>query len=804
MPASQSILSHACLECKRLKLKCDKQKPCGACVRRGCPDICPDGQLIAGKGTRFILSNTKDLHDEIDRLRERVKELEEALSTLQSQITPQPHPLLEESLRMVSEKLEPLEKDFKTEPVEEDESLIDTFGSLTIDHKGQTTWHGPHAGSEFLIPRTNMSAPPTLAPSQLPVELLLLSKQFPFKSIHDAEHAVRQQVRDRLPDKQVAHDASLTYFWRLTWSADRNAWGDFVEDVLNPVYEGNSATDEQVAVLYMVMAIYKLLDPVLPPSNDEAIQYYHLSRVSITLGEDLLQSKSLLAIQYLQLVGFFNLMVHDPNGPDKSWVAVSMAIRLAQMVCVSNLYRDNKQWDAYPKQAEKRRRIWWDLVSFETGSAFSLARPRSITSKHFDTRLPHDDEDEGKRPTFNRTRYKWMANGIGSILDDAFGVQAPSYGVTLELDKTIRNWPLDSVPPMDDLNAREPLDLTDRFMIMLMRSFSTTGLREIALLYLHRRYFVEALARRPKEPLRSKYALSVLAVHRSAVLLLQGIQRLDGVIGKLLPRIFFMWLHGLSAYVCLCAIVIKSPGCSLAPSCLVEINNTKDLFIRVTAYRISHAKPAIIKLHEQAHLAMSMYKEGKWPPKKTTEQQLACSEPGIDVMRFAGRSEFISPLESKDVSTPETSAGGSPPNQGHPLLFEYMKQFQPGSVYASEGAVIPPEQSLLPPIMPGSNEFGDLNGLYPPDMYSSIGIDNSLAFDPSVPQASTVDWMSQLSSQGMQPELFFGDGAALGMGFASMPASGDFLPNINSFPETSATSDFSWDQFLSGLVLQDA
>jgi hypothetical protein len=39
--------------------------------------------------------------------------------------------------------------------------------------------------------------------------------------------------------------------------------------------------------------------------------------------------------------------------------------------------------------------------------------------------------------------------------------------------------------------------------------------------------------------------MSVLAVHRSAVLLLQGIQRLDGLIGKMLPRIFFIWLHGL-------------------------------------------------------------------------------------------------------------------------------------------------------------------------------------------------------------------------------------------------------------------
>jgi hypothetical protein len=64
-------------------------------------------------------------------------------------------------------------------------------------------------------------------------------------------------------------------------------------------------------------------------------------------------------------------------------------------------------------------------------------------------------------------------------------------------------------------------------------------------MYLHRRYFVEALSRRPDEPLRSKFAMSVLAVHRSAVLLLQGIQRLDRLASPLLPRLFFMWLNGL-------------------------------------------------------------------------------------------------------------------------------------------------------------------------------------------------------------------------------------------------------------------
>lgn len=70
-------------------------------MKRGTASICPDGQLLS-KGhrsvsnlfsatiilifsslIRFILSNTEDLHSQIEELTSRVNELEEALAKLQ-------------------------------------------------------------------------------------------------------------------------------------------------------------------------------------------------------------------------------------------------------------------------------------------------------------------------------------------------------------------------------------------------------------------------------------------------------------------------------------------------------------------------------------------------------------------------------------------------------------------------------------------------------------------------------------------------------------------------------------------------
>ncbi|TFK39046.1 hypothetical protein BDQ12DRAFT_604911 [Crucibulum laeve] len=95
-PAKKAPLS--CCECRRLKLKCDRNFPCASCKKRGCAEICPDGVLVSGKGTRFILANTEQLHTKIHDMSDRIRSLEEALVKLQSQSSPDPHPLMHPDL----------------------------------------------------------------------------------------------------------------------------------------------------------------------------------------------------------------------------------------------------------------------------------------------------------------------------------------------------------------------------------------------------------------------------------------------------------------------------------------------------------------------------------------------------------------------------------------------------------------------------------------------------------------------------------------------------------------------------------
>jgi hypothetical protein len=65
----------------------------------------------------------------------------------------------------------------------------------------------------------------------------------------------------------------------------------------------------------------------------------------------------------------------------------------------------------------------------------------------------------------------------------------------------------------------------------------------IALMYIHRTYLVEALSRWPEDPVHSRFGLSVLAVHRSSLIILQAFHRIREHNIPAFPRLQCLWLH---------------------------------------------------------------------------------------------------------------------------------------------------------------------------------------------------------------------------------------------------------------------
>ncbi|KAL5480242.1 hypothetical protein ACEPAI_1512 [Sanghuangporus weigelae] len=128
----------ACAECRRLKLRCDKNDPCSSCIRRGCRVICPNGVLPSGQGSRFILSDTDELHTKIIEMSNRIRQLEDALANLQATVSRDPHPLLEPDLLAIKHSLNCVRRERNDEssgenPDELDKGVKRSFEDLTLE-----------------------------------------------------------------------------------------------------------------------------------------------------------------------------------------------------------------------------------------------------------------------------------------------------------------------------------------------------------------------------------------------------------------------------------------------------------------------------------------------------------------------------------------------------------------------------------------------------------------------------------------------------------------------------------------------
>lgn len=84
-----------------------------------------------------------------------------------------------------------------------------------------------------------------------------------------------------------------------------------------------------------------------------------------------------------------------------------------------------------------------------------------------------------------------------------------------------------------------------------MQAHTTLCIKEACLTYLHRGYLARALTEHPDDPFKSRYAASVLAAHRSSCAILAGVRNAIYLLPRLMPRVFFLWIHAFSAAVSL-------------------------------------------------------------------------------------------------------------------------------------------------------------------------------------------------------------------------------------------------------------
>ena len=99
-----------------------------------------------------------------------------------------------------------------------------------------------------------------------------------------------------------------------------------------------------------------------------------------------------------------------------------------------------------------------------------------------------------------------------------------------------------------------------------------------AVLLLHKSALVAALLENPANPLSTEFTPSLLSANRCASLLTQTLVGQFEKHPEVYLHFWFPWVQGFCAAMILGSICVRSPGCTLARTAVVDLSSIVELF----------------------------------------------------------------------------------------------------------------------------------------------------------------------------------------------------------------------------------
>ncbi|KAK0722207.1 fungal-specific transcription factor domain-containing protein [Lasiosphaeria miniovina] len=389
--ASKRITTpHACAECKRRKIRCDGQQPCGQCLSSRAPKRCfydkHRQRVIPSRKTLEALSQSleecrsilKRLYpnqeiqsllplsrQELLSLLDRPAAIDTSvgglpspplnttpISDLDSPMMPKSENLLEQ---MPSRDTEWDEERRGRDPIPAEADDINAL-SLSVDR--QTSYLGASSIKAALM--VMLKVQPSLRNSlATPLNSVELSHNYP---------VIRQKpssLKDpqRIPWSWKGQTLIDAYFKRIHAFVPMLDESTFRADYL----EGQRLDAPWLALLNMVFAMGSIA--AMKSDDYNHINYYN--RAMEQLPMDALGSSHIETVQALALIGGYYL--HYINRPNMANAVLGAAIRMASAL---GLHRESLAQGASDiAAAETRRRTWWTLFCLDTWATTTMGRP---------------------------------------------------------------------------------------------------------------------------------------------------------------------------------------------------------------------------------------------------------------------------------------------------------------------------------------------------------------------------------------------------------------------------------------------
>ncbi|KAH9040307.1 hypothetical protein EDB83DRAFT_2318366 [Lactarius deliciosus] len=589
---------------------------------------CAECRRSHASHVRFVIAATDYLYRRIDRMGNRIRELEDALAVLQGSYSSDPHPLLcEGSLLVDTDKLDEQPQESEDEGVDE---VTKSFGTLTVSDHGLSRFFGSTGGSDLLLLENgDLAGSPSQttesesSKSSLPLHLQRFSFSFPFTPTGTVKQNLNT-IKDYLPPWDHALAMAESYLANATWLFRSVTRQQLIDEMLPAIYGKRTAYADDhngphdLALLFSVFALRSVMDSGLPNSIAESEgNHYHQLALAALCQQPVLVKPSVVTIQTLHISTIYSAML----GGD-----------------TIGLHRDPARWESDPRIVQRRRLVFWNLFLADSWHALVTGRPPSFNRAFIDCKFPQEDVPANLDPGDSSLR-------PAEIVARTLTATPPRYSTIQELDLKVQEFrvPHETIQAMRGGPGVDPRSVP---IPASMTAFLLSNIQDIFLLYLHRNFFVQALIEDPEDPSRGRYAPSFLATVRASKNILRTVEEQFPIQPVILSRFWAIWTFTFSAAVAFAFIATHGPRSPLANDAIIELDRAYSL-IEVASQTNRRAKRALAilnRMREKARRALATVRDTPPPPQPDgAVHSVKQEEIEDDFVVYAGRGRVFLP-----------------------------------------------------------------------------------------------------------------------------------------------------------------
>ncbi|KAL4758765.1 Zn(II)2Cys6 transcription factor [Aspergillus foveolatus] len=470
----------SCDPCRRRKLRCDRQHPCGACSRRGLTHSC----------NYATTSSTPDARRNVQRsvaprqptsLHGRISELESLVVTLmKGQSLPSPPALTSPRPSSLSIADGFPEVQRPNESQDGAASPADP-GTLKLRESGTSYFQSVHW--EAILTKIR----------GLKEDVVTDSKALPGSHLFYGpnRHATRDEILAAVPPRTVVDRLMAIHFDSYMITPYLIHCNKLLREY-ETFWEDPSATSiAWIGLMFSMLYIAAQLQTFTIDLADERAESLKVEYLTM---KDVFREKAvqcLILARYTRggpyiletlitiLTGEFVLLKESATD---GWLLVSMILHIAMRM---GYHRDPGHFPGIsPFESEMRRRVWAIIIQLDLALSLEMGLPRSATDTHIDTKQPRNlcdsdfDEDTTEMPP-PRPETEWtpvlpliakgrLISALGLICDINSDINPPSYDEVIKADALLEDVHNRAIPPVLRWQSM-PTPITDSPSLVVQR-----------------------------------------------------------------------------------------------------------------------------------------------------------------------------------------------------------------------------------------------------------------------------------------------------------------------------------------------